>query len=701
MSFCRTFTPLLATTLALIGGLAQAQAQVQDQDTAPTGSNPLTTVLVIGERPGNSPGAVAVEPVRLARLSTLPDLFSGTPGVLAQTNFGGVDHPRLSIRGSGLQRGTQPAGRGVELRLNDLPMTYADTSFDFVEWVEPLAFDRALVLRGGRAVLNEAATLGGAIDFRLQSGRDLNGALFRAETGSFESARAQLAMGAGTADRAGYLSLSGFSQTGERAFSAQQAGRVLAGGQWSLNAATSLSANLIYSDSELELPGPLTLKQIEAGALEAQPGNVNGDWRRWAERARLAVGIAHDFGPIRGKLDLSRMATSVEFRRRDVQVEDNTDWALSAELSGGVGVTKWRVGYLGQRGTREVQQYLNGGGTLPSFTGARGLLWADNTLTAERDTLSAGLKAPVVPHVTLEGVVAYNRHSREISDRFPTRSARPGTGFDRQYEATTGLVLLRYQVHETLELFASASRTHEPPTWDVLLINANGLGMGSALVNGTNPRRPVVANLGDQAATTVEIGARGRVGPVRLDLTVYRSHLKGELVSTTDPVSQTVSSVGNADKTRRLGVEAFASVPLTQTLQLSGAWTWTQARFDQDPRFGNNTLPIVPEHAATLSLDYHGAKGLFAGVKVDHVPEGGFADYANSLRAEGYTTLGARMGWDSKRVSVFLEGRNLTDERYVSTVIAAQNNLGGQDNASFAPGEGVAVVLGVELKLGR
>lgn len=664
-------------------------------------TNPLTTIVVIGERPDSGPGAVAVEPVRTARLATVPDLFFGAPGVLAQTNFGGVDHPRLSIRGSGLQRGTQPAGRGVELRLNGLPMTYADTSFDFVEWIEPLAFDRALVLRGGRAVLADAASLGGAIDFRVVSGADLNGGLLRGEVGSFEAERAQLAFGGGSDAVDGFASLNWFAQQGDRQFAAQQAARALASGRWDLSMATSLTANVLLSDSELELPGPLTLAQIEAGSQAAQAGNVLGDWRRFAERSRLALGLHHDFGAAQVAIGLSRMDTVVEFRRRDVQVEDNVDWSLSGALSGELGEAQWRVGYLGQRGERSVQQYLNGGGTQPTFTGARGLLWADNDLTAERDTISVGLQAPIAPLLTAEGVIAYNRHTREITDRFPTRVERPAAMLHQSYEAITGLALLRYAVTDGLELFASASRTHEPPTWDVLLVNANGTGAGAVLVNGANPRRPVVAILDDQIADTLELGARGDIGPVRFDVTLYRSWLEGEIVSTTDPVSQTVLSVGNADETRRLGIEAFAEIRLNEVLSAAGAWTWTEARFDGDPRLGDNHLPILPEHVVALSLDYRGAGGVFAGARIEYVPDGGFADYANTLQAGSYATLGARLGWETDRYAIFLEGRNLTDEHYASTVIAAQNNLAGADNASFAPGEGGAVVFGVEAKLGR
>lgn len=85
---------------------------------------------------------------------TLPQVLEGQTGLIAEGVFGGIDHPRLSIRGSGLQRGTQPAGRGIEIREQGLPLGYADGSFDFVESIDPLSFDEVRVLRSGRAVVN-------------------------------------------------------------------------------------------------------------------------------------------------------------------------------------------------------------------------------------------------------------------------------------------------------------------------------------------------------------------------------------------------------------------------------------------------------------------------------------------------------------------------------------------------------------------
>lgn len=257
-----------------------------------------------------------------------------------------------------------------------------------------------------------------------------------------------------------------------------------------------------------------------------------------------------------------------------------------------------------------------------------------------------------------------------------------------------------------LEAFASLSRVIEPPTFDLLLTNVAGTGAGNALVDGPNPRRPVVNSLDAQRATTAELGLKGRVGPLELDLTAYRGWLRGEFVSTADFVQQVVTSVGNAERTRRWGVEASADATLAtpglqagDALRASLQWTFTDARFAGDPQFGNRRLPILPPHVVGLGLAYAAPEGLSAAVRAEIVPRGGFADYAGTLRGGGHTVLNARLGYRLGALGAFLEGRNLGDARHVSTVIAAQNNVAGRDVAAFAPGEPRGIFAGIELAL--
>ncbi len=689
------------TTCALLTA-APAAAQTVDPST------PLDTIIVLGEPVDSRPEEFVVDPVLEGRLATLDDLFRGTPGLLVEPVFGGIDHPRFSIRGSGLQRGTQPAGRGIELRLDGVPITYGDTSFDFVEWIDPLLFSEVTVLRGGRGALAGGAAVGGIVDFTGRSGDGEGGLVGRVEGGSFDFARGQLAVSGGSARSEGFVSATWFSQDGFREHNVQEAARVFARGRHRLTDVVAFRGSFLYSDSELELPGPQTLGQIDAGSTAAQPNNVLGDWRRFAERTRVSAGLSADFDRRSLEIDGAYMTNDVRFRRRDVQTEDNEDVAFTLRYRDESLGDRVILGanLIAQQNERRQQQFFNGGGTPPTFTGRQGDRWADNDLEATRLTAQARATIALADPLTLDLVAGWDWHGREVVDNFAgIRPDRPAAMLDRNYDGFNGLALLSWNTGPGITLFAGLSHVIEPPTYDVLLINRAGTpGPMNALLNGADPRRPIVRDLDEQSVVTLEGGARGQLGPLTFDATVYAAWLDGEIVSTTDAVTQNVTSVGNADETRRFGVEASANVHLGENLLRNGDrlnvgidWTYTDATFDGDPSFGDNQLPIIVEHLIEGRMSYTSG-GFSAEAFVTFAPDGGFADYANTVQADGYTTLGVRASYDTGRVLIFAEGRNITDTEYVSSVIGARNNLAGVDNPIFAPGEPAAFTIGVQAR---
>lgn len=290
----KTSTPAqLLASAAAIAACSNATAQnEQSPDTTdqPANASPIETIIVVGETQSENPSEDVTKPVIEGRLATLEDLLRDTPGVQIEPVFGGIDHARFSIRGSGLQRGTQPAGRGIELRLDGLPITYVDTSFDFVEFIEPLFFGEVGILRGGRGALEGGSTLGGIVDFRGRSGRIDPGFTARGEIGSFDYLRGQAAYAGSSEDGEGFASVSWFSQDGFRAYGAQEAARAYGRYSHDLSDRVSIRVSGLATDSELELPGPQTLAQIEAGSDAAQPNNIRGDWRRFSEQYRAATG---------------------------------------------------------------------------------------------------------------------------------------------------------------------------------------------------------------------------------------------------------------------------------------------------------------------------------------------------------------------------------------------------------------------------
>jgi iron complex outermembrane receptor protein len=149
------------------------------------------------------------------------------------------------------------------------------------------------------------------------------------------------------------------------------------------------------------------------------------------------------------------------------------------------------------------------------------------------------------------------------------------------------------------------------------------------------------------------------------------------------------------------GIEAGgdATVPLSlfapgDTLAVTAAYTYNDFFFDGDATYGNNQLPGVPRHYLRAELLYKHPSGFYAGPNVEWAPGHYFADNANNLTVNPYTLLNLRLGFDAgEGWSGYLEGRNLADTRYISTVAVA----GAATPASelFNPGTGRSVFGGL------
>ena len=132
-------------------------------------------------------------------------------------------------------------------------------------------------------------------------------------------------------------------------------------------------------------------------------------------------------------------------------------------------------------------------------------------------------------------------------------------------------------------------------------------------------------------------------------------------------------------------------------MTLRQAYSFNDFRFDGDAAYGDNQLPGAPRHLYRAELRYRHPAGASIAPVVEWVPQGFFADNANTLKTKGYATLGLRAGWEfGNGLSVFAEGRNLTDRRYISNGSVAP--VATLNSALFEPGFGRSVYGGVQFR---
>ena len=203
-----------------------------------------------------------------------------------------------------------------------------------------------------------------------------------------------------------------------------------------------------------------------------------------------------------------------------------------------------------------------------------------------------------------------------------------------------------------------------------------------------------------QQAWTAEIGTRGRRGPFVWDMTFYRAWLDGEMLQYT--VNPNIpASTFNADETIHQGIEAALDWGFAEGWRLRQTWTWSDFRFKDDVQYGDNRLPIVPEHFYRAELRYDSPAGWFVAPSVEWSASDIYVDYTNRFQAPSCAILNLNLGWAvTDKVQVFVDARNLTDEAYISNVQAQLTwnpATSPGATATLWPGDGRSVSAGLTL----
>lgn len=565
---------------------------------------------------------------------SLRDALAFSPGVYAQPRFG--QEVRLSIRGSGLGRGYHM--RGLTLLQDGVPINLADDNGDFQE-LDPAIFQHIEVYRGANALRFGGTTLGGGINAVTPTGRSSPGLILRADGGSFDTLRGLAAYGFANDVGDAWVALTGDTSDGDRDHARRRSLRFH--GNVGLRLSENIETRFYASAQTLrqELPGALNL----ADAIERpRTGNFAGDQARDIDSLRLQNRTRIALGG--GTLEVGGFANLKELYHPIFQVVDqsSTDWGLFTRLDLASGPLAFTLGSTARFGTVRSRRYVN----LDGDRGAR-------TFEADQRARTIDLYGEGryrLGQVSLIAGAVYSHGSRAQDQIVPTPVN--GRFEDDQVSPRFGLI---WEPRDEVQLYANYSRSHEMPGFIEL-----------AQVAAFVP-------LETQRAWTAEVGARGRIGIASFDVSLYRAALKGELLQFT--VGPDVpASTFNADRTRHQGIEAGLYLDLTPWARLRQVYQYNDFRFRDDAQYGDNRLPVAPKHLYRAELRL-GTEVLNVAPAVEWVPQGAWADYANTLRVDGYATLGLTAEAQLRDgLSLFVDARNLTGTDAVgdiSAVVAA------------------------------
>lgn len=628
------------------------------------------------------------------RLAGTADVLAYQPGISAQSP--GNEGAKVSIRGSGINRGPGAHASGISVSLDGLPLTGpGGTPY---ELLEPLWLSRAEVLRGANGFETGALALGGAINYVSRSGRDATGLELQYEAGSRGYQKRSVGYGGVAGDVDYYLAYTDTEYDGYQQHAAGDGKGAMANVGWQITPQLETRFFLRYRETNHQTPGRLTRAQIRNYPRAANPANLAIDAQRpqpgstWLgnmttlqidDDSSLQAGLVYHHYPMdlneslyRQQLDYTNLNATLDYRRQHLLFGRDSVTTLGL-----------RVTHDLDADVRETLRYPSNG--YPAGTHTR-----DFSHHGTNSTLHVGNDLALSDTLRLQTGLALINTRHDVQVTWPSTPERL-SGSDWDYAPRLGFT---WQQTRATQWFGNLSRSVEPAhpwsmIWGSNLYFAPGNGASSG-----RQRAPVV--LDNQTATTLELGARGDSALGRWELTGYYARVLHELLSVeVVPVPNLFVAENNASPTVHRGIEAGLDSTLWQgadgRLSLRQAYTFSDFRYRHDARFGSNRLPGLPRHYYQGELRFDHPTEFYAAVNTEYA-SAMFVDYANSFRADSHLIFGTRVGFDAPngRWQAWAELRNLGDRHYAATVTPGYDDA-GRDVARSTPGDGRGVYAGI------
>lgn len=665
-------TPIAISMAMAFSGAAMAQSQTTNSTSTAAAQQTLPTVLITANPDADqskkqvnaeralTPGGVTViesEDIALRNATAMTDMLRYVPGVWA-TNGSNADGTFVSIRGSNLDS-TNYDGNGVILLVDGLPVTAADGN-NHNRDLDPLAMQRAIILRGANALTYGASTLGGAINVISPTARDGAKNEVSVRGGSHGEIQTRVTLGQVYNKADALVTVEDKHSDGFRPHSKQDRQSLYGNFGVQLNETVDTRFYVTAIKNDQELPGGLTRAQFNANPRQAEANATSGDYRlnvntqRFANRTtvnlgagrKLVAGVsieeqdlfhpiywANGGGPFNpntfqgGSFMKDEKTNSKAGHLRYQQQESDHDFVMGLDL----GTSSMTGGYY----TYTTHANRNQFSVVDNEANNVAVFAVDRWAFAPKWKLVYGAQATNT-----------------------TRSIK-SSSLDETYSSVNPRAGLIHELTPTSQLYSNISRAYEPPTLFQTTAYSNS-GTGNSTGRAVNATKGVV----------YEVGARGQSfsggNNLYWDTAFYYTKLNDEILSA-NVMGETHSF--NAGKTVHAGVEALVggSIPMGSGNQIAPLVSATFNRFNfvNDAVYGNNKLPAAPNYAIRGELLYKHANGIFVGPTFDIISSR-YADFAGTYKIDAYKLWGLRAGYIEKRWEVYGELRNASNKDYVS-----------------------------------
>ena len=628
----------------------------------------------------------------------LSEVLNRVPGIVVQNRQNYAQDLQISSRGFGA-RATFGV-RGVRLIADGIPATMPDGQGQAATFNLSSA-ERIEVLRGPFASLYGNSS-GGVVQIFTADGPavpTVSGSFF---AGSYGAKKVGMQFG-GQEDSLNYVvDISHFSTDGYRVHSAATRDQLNA--KFSVPVYTgklTLVANAL-NQPDTQDPLGLTRAQVQTDWRQVDISALTFNTRKSIRQNQL--GAIYDLGDA-----------------------DTAGGALQARLYGGGRTVKQ---FLSQDGNTP----LGAGGVvdLDRTYGGMGLRWTRRTVVANRAlTFSAGVDADrlnerrrgfvnnagtqgvlkrdeddrvgntdfyaqaewqVADALSLSGGARHSRVKFDSSDHYIV-GVNPDDSGKVSYARATPVLGVLFKLAPQWNVYANYGEGFETPTFAELAYRPGGAtGFNFALQPASSRH--------------AEFGVKTMIsGSTRINAALFRIDTRNEIVTNSSTAGR--SDFRNASRTQRDGLELSFESVLPFGLETYAAYTWLNARFKDAYRAGTppvlvpsgNLLPGVARSVLFVELLWrHQLSGFHAGIEY-RASEKIYVNEANTDAAAGFGVANVRAGFQQQfaigvrgnlRISEFVRVENVTDHRYIGSVIVAEAR-----GRYFEPAPGRNVLVGL------
>lgn len=593
---------------------------------------------------------------------SIPDLLNTVVGVNVRSLYGsmGID-AGIDIRGSG-----EAAGSNTLILLDGQRLNPVDAGSIKWETVPLSAIRQIEIMRGSSSVLYGDRASAGVINIVTEKSDKLR-AFVKVEGGSFGFSAIDASLAGGKDGWYGSLFAHDATTDGWRVNS--DAKQTSAGGR----AARRFDGGEAFMDisayrEQYGLPGAISRAQFDNDPRQAQTPK----YRMERDGFRLRPGGSFKAGndlsvEIDGSYsdDLMKARNADWFYRSQSHVKAH---ALSPRL-------KWTHGLTGAERSETIAgiDLYDGkatGDDLDFTTALR-----RNRQTGQQQ--SQGVYAQNLSQWKngIDTTLALRRQhfEQKVSDEGANLHAQSSDGLTA-WELGVG-----YRFAETWRTYVKAAKNFRLPNTDELF--AYDPTTYTVLFNGA---------LNPQTGTLIEGGLSWTSGNFTQQIALFQQDNRNEIGY--------IAANGrnaNLDPTRRRGAEWEARWNITSAWLLRGSLSATEATFSEGI-YSGKTIPLVPRHKETLSLQWDGAQaGVHSLVLVNAGSRYFGGDVTNARnKLDGYNTLDYQAQWHMKPFSLILKASNLTDRNYSSIGYSSAFNPG-----TYYPADPRSVTVAIKADL--